>query len=89
MKPPLYVAATKQQQHEARLNPFAVELLAESFAQHRAAFGEESICVVGWGKDRQPVYIWLSSVPPEGVLLPETAQGGGDLTMAVRLPKQE
>jgi hypothetical protein len=90
VKPPKYGALhTKQRQHKAGLNPFAVELLAEAFAAHRHFWGEDTVCVIGWGKDRAPVYICLSSIPPEGVEGPTTAAGargagGGDLVIDVR-----
>lgn len=84
MKSPILVAETKGQQHSLQLNPFAVELLAESFAARRNAWGDNAVCVVGWGKDHQPVYICISSAPPDGVSQTRRA-GGGDLVIEVTL----
>jgi hypothetical protein len=64
MKTPTWAAQTKQQQRRIGINPFAVELLAESFAAHREVWEDGTLLVIGMGKDRQPVYICISSEPP-------------------------
>lgn len=66
MQRPKFGAATMQEQVDIGINAFAVTLLAESFAKRRDEVGEESLCVIGYGKDEKPVYIVLSSLPPFG-----------------------
>jgi ADP-ribose pyrophosphatase YjhB (NUDIX family) len=49
---------------EAKLNAFAVKLLAESFSKVRLDYGE-AIMIVAEGTDRRPVYLTVDSRPPE------------------------
>ena len=65
-----YCVPTKQEQFKVGLNSFAIELLAESFEQrlqHPDGGFDEGVCVIGYGKDRKPVYITISPDEPHVV----------------------
>ncbi len=64
MKKPKYAARTSQEMSDARINPFAVTLLAESFADDPARFGDETVMVVGYTHAGTPVYMLLSTHMP-------------------------
>ena len=64
MKKPTLFADTTQKMIDGGINGFGVELLAESFALRREEFGDRTLCLVGYGKDKQPVYILVSSEAP-------------------------
>jgi hypothetical protein len=65
MKAPKYGAATMQAQSDARINPFAVTLIAESFADNPSVFGDETVMVVGYSHKGAMVYMLLSTQQPE------------------------
>jgi hypothetical protein len=66
-KPEFVVIYGMQDQNRVGLNPFALQLVAESFAQNREGWGETKAHLPVCGKDRLPVWITLSNSPPEGV----------------------
>ncbi len=56
---------SKQIMADSGLNCFAVELLAESFAFDRAKWDGKAVVLVGYGKDKEAVYITVSSQAPK------------------------
>jgi hypothetical protein len=66
MDKPDYLIVGKQQQIYAGLNAFALELVAESFADDRSKFVEpgKSILCVNRAHNGTPVYIWISAEMP-------------------------
>lgn len=64
MKKPSLAALTMQQMSDAGINPFAVQLLAESFADKPERFGDKTVMVVARAHNDTPVYILLSTEPP-------------------------
>jgi hypothetical protein len=65
MKKPKYGAFTMQQQSDARINPFAVQLVAEAHADDPSRFGDETIMVVGRAHNGTAVYMLISTQEPD------------------------
>jgi len=55
---------SKQVMIDAGINAFAVDLLAESFAFERVKWSGKALVLVGYGKDKQAVYITVTSQVP-------------------------
>lgn len=55
----------KQLMSDSKLNAWAVELLAESFAKCRPQWAGKAVVLIGYGKDELPVYISVSSQAPK------------------------
>lgn len=64
MKAPKYMSSTMQRTSDARLNPFAAQLLAESFADEPARFGDETVLIVARAHKGTPVFLLLSTRQP-------------------------
>lgn len=64
MKRPKYAALTMQDQSDARLNPFALQLLAESHADDKSRFGDETVMAIARAHDGTPVFILISTRQP-------------------------
>ena len=65
MKSPKYAAVTMQEQGDAHVNPFAVQLLAESYADDPERFKDETVLVVGRAHNGTAVYMLISTQKPE------------------------
>jgi len=65
MKRPKYAAITMQQQSDAGINPFALQLMAEAHADDLGKWGDETLMVVAHAHNRTPVYILISTQKPE------------------------
>ena len=63
MKSPKYYATNPQQMSDIGLNPFAAQLLAESFADKPDKFGDENALIVARAHNDQPVFMLLSKTP--------------------------
>lgn len=66
MKRPSLAAVTMQQQHDARINPFAVQLLAESFADDDRPWGDKTLLLHGRARNGKTVYMLISTEAPSG-----------------------
>jgi hypothetical protein len=64
MLKPKYAATSGQTQSNVGINPFAVTLIAESFADDPARFGDQTVMVIGHTHSGKPVYMLLSTRMP-------------------------
>lgn len=64
MKRPKWAALTMQQQHDAGMNPFALQLIAEAHADDKSRFGDETVAAVAHAHDGTPVFILISTRQP-------------------------
>jgi hypothetical protein len=65
MKKPKLAAVTMQQQLDAGINAFAVQLLAESHADRPEQWGDQTLCLLGRAHNGTTVYILISTQQPE------------------------
>jgi hypothetical protein len=71
MKRPKYMALTMQQQIDAGINAFAMQLMAEAHADKPEKWGDETVCLVGHTHSGTLVYMLISTQRPE----PEQFEG--------------
>lgn len=64
MKTPKYAAMGVQKILDARLNGFAAQLLAESFADDPSTFGDETMFLMAKAHNGVPVYMLISTKAP-------------------------
>jgi hypothetical protein len=64
MKRPKYAAMTMQQQSDARMNPFALQLMAEAHADDKSLFGDETVMAVARSHDGTAVFLLVSTRQP-------------------------
>lgn len=64
MKRPKYFAATMQDAHNIGVNPFALTLLAESFADVPSRFGDENLIFLSHAHNGQEVWFVMSRTRP-------------------------
>lgn len=64
MKAPKFAALTQQEISDSGLNPFAITLLAEAFADDPQKFGNENFIVLGYAHNNQPVWLILTKTAP-------------------------
>lgn len=67
MKRPEIVLKSMQSQNDARLNPFAIKLLAESFADVPERFGDKTVVVTGRAHNGTVVWMLISTQQPDAV----------------------
>ena len=65
MKKPRYILATMQDQSDVGINTFALQLMAEAHADRPEKFGDETLLLVGHAHNGKPVYMLISTKPPE------------------------
>lgn len=64
MKLPKYVAFSHQDAHQLGINPFALTLLAESFADDPAKFADDNVLVCATAHNGTEVWILLMKTQP-------------------------
>lgn len=64
MKLPRYFVETAQQQADCRINPFALALLAESFADDPQKFGDENVLLLAQAHNGHAVWFIMSKTKP-------------------------
>jgi hypothetical protein len=64
MKLPKYFVETPQQAHNAGINPFALTLIAESFADAPERFGDENVVFLAHAHNGQEVWFIMSKARP-------------------------
>jgi hypothetical protein len=65
LKRPKYFVETKQQALDLGLNAFALELMAESFADMPEKFGDENVVFLAHAHNRQPVWFIMTKEMPK------------------------
>jgi hypothetical protein len=65
MKAPSLGARDKQTMSDGGINPFAVELVAESFADKPEKFGDRTIMLIAHAHAGTPVYMLISTQRPD------------------------
>lgn len=65
MKLPRYFCENHQQAHACGINPFALSLLAESFADEPDKFGSENVALLAHAHNGQEVWFVLTKRRPE------------------------
>jgi hypothetical protein len=65
MKIPKYFIGTMQQALDVGLNPFAFQLMAESFADNPEKFGDENLALVFRAHNGQQVWFLLTKTAPK------------------------
>lgn len=64
MKAPKYFVETMQQASDVGINPFALTLLAESFADNPERFGGENVVLLAHAHNGQEVWFIMSKTRP-------------------------
>lgn len=65
MKAPKYAAFGVQEMIDARINGFAMQLMAESHADDPAKFKDETVVLMAKAHNGTPVYMLISTQAPE------------------------
>lgn len=65
MKAPKWVATTMQQQIDAGINAFAMQLMAEAHADHPERWGAETLMLCGQAHNGKKVWMLISTECPE------------------------
>ena len=66
MKRPKYFVENSQQAITAGINPFALTLLAESFADNPERFGDENVVLLAHAHNGQEVWFIMTKTRPKG-----------------------
>ncbi len=64
MKAPKYFVANSQEAADVGINPFALTLLAESFADNPERFGDENVILLAHAHNGQEVWFIMSKHRP-------------------------
>ena len=65
MKLPKYFIETLQQASDCGINPFALKLLAESFADKPERFGNDNVILLAHAHNGQEVWFIMTKIKPE------------------------
>ncbi len=65
MKAPSYFVETSQQASDVGINPFALTLLAESFADEPDRFGAENVVLLAHAHNGQDVWFIMTKTRPK------------------------